>query len=477
MGRRGSRRDSEEEGSWSEEGSESEEGSGAEEGKESGSEEVDEIEEKKFKKLFKSFDTNGNGTLTRDEMAVIFRKTSGEWSDEDLDYMFSKVDTDGNGVVDYNEFVAWLMDEGDGSEDDDQAERMEAVKSELLEGRIPEPGAPAAVPGKSGNTWKQRFLGESAENSVKKPFKGATRMLSVALNYEGTDAPLGCVVDCDRLTALARKCGVRDIVKMYDTGSTKLHPCIEEVQEAFKGMCGRSKGGDFIVIQYSGHGSSEENAEEESGYDSVLCLRTRDGGEQDWLDDDFSQFVFSVLPEGVNLLLICDACHSAGALDLKKMKKRAVEAGGNAVAVMSGCQDTQCSIDTGDGGRMTLALLSVLKKKATQALRKSRKASIQYIFNRMVDVMPEDEAAQGDIEEFEDEEGWEGDFDEGWEEEEVEEMEYWDEEEGEEEEGEFDAEEDEEGDVDPMTGEEPEPGQTINLMWMGKDTTEMAFPF
>ena len=34
-----------------------------------------------------------------------------------------------------------------------------------------------------------------------------------------------------------------------------------------------------------------------------------------------------------------------------------------------------------------------------------------------------------------------------------------------------------EDDVDPITGEEPEEGQTINLMWIGRDPISRAFPF
>ena len=45
-------------------------------------------------------------------------------------------------------------------------------------------------------------------------------MITVALDYEGTDAPLGCRVDSERLSKLAKKSGCRDIVKLYDDGST-----------------------------------------------------------------------------------------------------------------------------------------------------------------------------------------------------------------------------------------------------------------
>jgi hypothetical protein len=64
--------------------------------------------------------------------------------------------------------------------------------------------------------------------------------------------------------------------------------------------------------------------------------------------------------------------------------------GGRKVFSISGCQDEQLSGDTGDGGQMTLALIEALNGKAAKKRRKNQNASIQFIFNRMVDKMPED---------------------------------------------------------------------------------------
>ena len=101
---------------------------------------------------------------------------------------------------------------------------------------------------------------------------------------------------------------------------------------------------------------------------------------------------------------------------------------------------------------MTLALLTVLKLKSTKQLRKTRKASLQYIFNRMVGEMEEGN------EEEDDDEDWDDDG------------EYYDSEEDEED-------EEDEGDTDPISGDDVEPGQNINLMWIGRDPTCRAFPF
>ena len=87
-------------------------------------------------------------------------------------------------------------------------------------------------------------------------------------------------------------------------------------------------------------------------------------------------------------LFLVDACHSGTILDLTNhdiWKK------GRRVFCISGCQDNQLSNDTGNGGQMTLALMETLKHKNCKKRRKTRSASIQFIFNRMVEKMPEEE--------------------------------------------------------------------------------------
>lgn len=302
------------------------------------------------------------------------------------------------------------------------------------------------MPGSS--TYKQRFLGTPKENKVGAPFKGKAHMLSVGLNYAGSDAPLNCTVDCNRLTEVASKHNVKDIVKIYDDGSTEKHPCTADLKQAMTEMASRCETGDVFVFQYSGHGENKKNEAEDSGYDSMLCLTTRDGEDESWLDDDLSAFIFDTFAPEVIIFMLNDACHSAGILDFTKKGKLE----GRTVCCLSGCQDTQCSDDTGNGGQMTLALLTVLKKKATLKLRKARQASIQYIFNRMVDAMPKEEDEEGEVE---DEEEWEDD------------LEYKDEE----------CDEEDEAGEEEGVDEEPEPGQTINLSWIGPDPAKVAFPF
>lgn len=87
-------------------------------------------------------------------------------------------------------------------------------------------------------------------------------------------------------------------------------------------------------------------------------------------------------------LFLVDACHSGSILDLTSPDTYQK---GRRLFCISGCQDDQTSGDTGNGGIMTHALLNTLKHKNCVKRRKKREASIQFIFNRMITKMPEDE--------------------------------------------------------------------------------------
>ncbi|CAE8613445.1 unnamed protein product [Polarella glacialis] len=170
------------------------------------------------------------------------------------------------------------------------------------------------------STWRQRYMDTPEENRVKAKFKGKVRMLSIALNYEGTESPLNCTVDADRLTQMAARSGVKDIVKMYDDGSTDKFPCKEEIEQEIRDFAARCKPGDYFVLQYSGHGTTQDNPDEADGLDSLLCLRTREGEDEDWIDDDIAQIIADEFDPQVKVLLLADACCSGGVLDCDTKK-------------------------------------------------------------------------------------------------------------------------------------------------------------
>jgi len=267
---------------------------------------------------------------------------------------------------------------------------------------------------------RQRYFETEKENRVKQLGKhqsrkliGQVRMLVVALNYEGTDAPLTCIIDAKRITEAAQKAGVSDITSLYDNGETKGFPSHEEVSQAIMDVGGRCGPGDYFVFYYSGHGGSQPDEEAPTGLRCTLNLRTRDGGsEEDMWDHELASLVSGHLHEETKVLMMCDACHSGGIMDVDSSGVW----GKRKVAVISGCMENQLSEDSGDGGVMTNALLKVIRRKSVNQLRLHRGCSVQYVFNRVVGEMPEQEEEE---EEEEEEEGW-GEEDE-WDEAECEE--------------------------------------------------------
>jgi calcium-dependent protein kinase len=69
-------------------------------------------EKEKIDSIFRSMDTDGDGTLTRDEIKAGYSEHFGQhMSDEEIDRIFCSVDSDLSGEIDYTEFVAATMNQ------------------------------------------------------------------------------------------------------------------------------------------------------------------------------------------------------------------------------------------------------------------------------------------------------------------------------------------------------------------------------
>lgn len=68
-----------------------------------------EASKQRIKTLFKQYDSDGNGVLSRAELQRLMTVVGGSITDDELDKVFVEIDGDQNGALDIDEFVEWMM--------------------------------------------------------------------------------------------------------------------------------------------------------------------------------------------------------------------------------------------------------------------------------------------------------------------------------------------------------------------------------
>lgn len=61
-----------------------------------------------LKEQFRGVDRDGNGMISRSELAQVLRRT-GEFSESELDYIYSECDANNDGQLNYEEFIEWAL--------------------------------------------------------------------------------------------------------------------------------------------------------------------------------------------------------------------------------------------------------------------------------------------------------------------------------------------------------------------------------
>jgi hypothetical protein len=216
-------------------------------------------------------------------------------------------------------------------------------------------------------------------------------------NYPGTQNDLnGCVNDAHDWANELQKKGFT--VRMLLDAKATRNSIIKEMRDILT----KTKAGDTVVIQYSGHGSfvPDEDGDEPDGKDECICphdIVTADGKNNFITDDELFE-IYSSKDKDAKLVVISDSCHSGTVARLgpslsgtiRKVKflppsvflsKEEVEkmgtfsarafrsgspAGRYAGLLMAGCQDSQVSFDAEFNGRANGAFsyvaLETLKK-------------------------------------------------------------------------------------------------------------------
>jgi metacaspase-1 len=212
--------------------------------------------------------------------------------------------------------------------------------------------------------------------------------LCIGINYKGSPAPLsGCLEDIRRISELLSKSGY-EITTLLEEQATGIN-----ILKAMINFAKKARTGDTLFFHYSGHGGQmrDTNGDEITGIDSTLV--PFDYMTFGQISDDYIyRYLAALVPKGVRLFGIMDACHSGSSFDLRyqiidQSSIKRTDASGNwiyepnllntalmfqenkqypktqgEVYMMSGCHDFQVAADAYINGRYTGALTDCFLK-------------------------------------------------------------------------------------------------------------------
>ncbi|QDT16754.1 caspase family protein [Alienimonas californiensis] len=134
-------------------------------------------------------------------------------------------------------------------------------------------------------------------------------------NYRSISDLRGCLNDVANVKRLlTREFGFAetDVRTLEERKVTK-----KEVLKGWRWLLKDAGPGDRLVFHFSGHGSytADEDGDEDDGRDELLCLYDMDWSKPDsyLLDDDIREELTGKLPEGAELTVLLDCCHSGTA--------------------------------------------------------------------------------------------------------------------------------------------------------------------
>jgi hypothetical protein len=177
--------------------------------------------------------------------------------------------------------------------------------------------------------------------------------------------PLDTRFAFDMMVNLSKESGVVDqggsVKTMWNEECTK-----EGICAGIAEVVSKCEEGDFFIFYYTGHGDRlpQDDANEAEEQDNCLCTVDAYGNTDDaamqlrsqaWLRDDaLAAAILDNVQDGVKVLVLADCCHSGSLCDFgpgSRWEQQDVQA-----ISISGCQDTETSAGTGQGGMFSRAL-------------------------------------------------------------------------------------------------------------------------
>lgn len=223
---------------------------------------------------------------------------------------------------------------------------------------------------------------------------GNARSIHIGLNavdpghYAGWSGELvACEQDAHDMLKLVRDRGILSNVTLLTSDAT-----VARVEEEMRKAQSSLGAGDLLVISYSGHGGQvpDRNGDETDGKDETWCLFDRQ-----YVDDELFD-LFAGFAPGVRIVVLSDSCHSGTVARVAEYRGFAPDAPGRyrcmpsdrssqvyeqhrrlydaiqartrggrrsqagaGVLLISGCQDSQLSMDGDRNGLFTSKLLEV----------------------------------------------------------------------------------------------------------------------
>jgi len=65
-------------------------------------------DEGRIMEVFRKFDADGDGTISKEELMAVMSEVCSHWTEEDVETLVSQADRNGDGVIDFSEFLSFL---------------------------------------------------------------------------------------------------------------------------------------------------------------------------------------------------------------------------------------------------------------------------------------------------------------------------------------------------------------------------------